>query len=142
MTQIEKIKAEIERLYKLYRLSTSTEAKYRYEAYKELLDFIDSLQAEPVSEDLEQEIHNKAMTAPTYDELRKIALHFVQKEKERLAHYDALTPEQAQLESDFVVNHIKKHNRTPTFIDAIEYGMKLLQKEQMQEVKKNITTTN
>lgn len=49
-------------------------------------------------------------------------------EKERLKHCDALTAEQAQIESDFVVNHLKKHNRTPTFIDAIEYGMKLQKK--------------
>ena len=51
-------------------------------------------------------------------------------EKERLKHCDALTKEQAQIESDFVTQHIKENNRTPTFIDAIEYGMKK-QKEQM-----------
>ena len=43
-------------------------------------------------------------------------------EKERLKHCDELTAEQAQIESDFVVQHLKKCNRTPTFIDAIEYG--------------------
>ncbi len=43
-------------------------------------------------------------------------------EDERLKHCDELTPEQAQLESDFVVSHLKKHKRTPTFIDAVEYG--------------------
>lgn len=51
--KVEKIKAEIERLYKEYRLGSSTEAKYRCEAYRELLDFANSLPAEPVSEDLE-----------------------------------------------------------------------------------------
>lgn len=45
-------------------------------------------------------------------------------EKERLKHCDELTAEQAQIESDFVVQHLKKCNRTPTFIDAIEYGRK------------------
>jgi hypothetical protein len=87
MTQIEIIKVEIEGLYKLYRLSTSTEAKYRCEAYKELLDLIDSLQVEPVSKDLEKEIHNQAMklhTAPTYEELRNFALHFVEWQKEQM----------------------------------------------------------
>ena len=44
-------------------------------------------------------------------------------EKNRLAHCDEITKEQAQIESDFVVNHLKKNKRTPTFIDAIEYGM-------------------
>ena len=51
-------------------------------------------------------------------------------EKERLKQCDTLTKEQAKIESDFVVNFIKKNNSTPTFIDAIEYGMKM-QKEQM-----------
>jgi hypothetical protein len=51
-------------------------------------------------------------------------------EKERLKHCDELTKEQAQIESNFVTQHLKKNNRTPTFIDAIEYGMKM-QKEQI-----------
>lgn len=51
-------------------------------------------------------------------------------EKERLKQCDTLTKEQAKIESDFVTNFIKKNNCTPTFIDAIEYGMKM-QKDQM-----------
>ena len=51
-------------------------------------------------------------------------------EKERLKLCDNLTKEQAKIEQDFVVNFIKNNNSTPTFIDAIEYGMKM-QKEQM-----------
>ena len=47
-------------------------------------------------------------------------------EKERLKHCDELTAEQAQIESDFIVQHLKKCNRTPTFIDAIEYGRRLM----------------
>ena len=47
-------------------------------------------------------------------------------EKERLKHCDELTAEQAQMESDFVVQHLKNFNRTPTFIDAIEYGRKAM----------------
>lgn len=50
-------------------------------------------------------------------------------EKERLKQCDTLTKEQAKIESDFVVNFIKKNNCTPTFIDAIEYGMKLKLKD-------------
>lgn len=49
---------------------------------------------------------------------------YEQFEKERLKHCDELTAEQAQIESDFVVQHLKNFNRTPTFIDAIEYGRK------------------
>ena len=51
---------------------------------------------------------------------------YEQFEKERLKHCDELTAEQAQMESDFVVQHLKKCNRTPTFIDAIEYGRRLM----------------
>jgi hypothetical protein len=62
------IKAEIERLVKEYRLSNSAEAKYRCEAYGELLDFINSLQEEPVSEDLEEAADNYVGHAPEIDE--------------------------------------------------------------------------
>lgn len=51
---------------------------------------------------------------------------YEQFEKERLKHCDELTKEQAQMESDFVVQHLKNFNRTPTFIDAIEYGRRLM----------------
>lgn len=50
-------------------------------------------------------------------------------EKERLKQCDEFTKEQAQIESDFVTNFIKENNSTPTFIDAIEYGMKLKLKD-------------
>jgi len=54
----EKIRAEIERLLnKEWRLADSTEGKYRCETYRELLEYIDSLPEEPVSEDLEKEIN-------------------------------------------------------------------------------------
>ena len=57
-------------------------------------------------------------------------------EKERLAQCDALTQEQAEIESEFVVNHIKKYNCQPTFIDAIEYGMKL-QEQKLSNLESN-----
>ena len=50
-------------------------------------------------------------------------------EKERLKHCDELTAEQAQMESDFVVQHLKNFNRTPTFIDAIEYGSEVMREK-------------
>ena len=53
-------------------------------------------------------------------------------EQNRLAHCDELTPEQAQVESDFVVQHLKSNKRTPTFIDAIKYGMQLKEDEWME----------
>ena len=59
---------------------------------------------------------------------------YEQFEKERLKHCDELTAEQVQIESDFVVQHLKKCNRTPTFIDAIEYGRESM-KERLTKLK-------
>ena len=54
MTDKTKILAEIERLKMNWRLGMSAEAKYRVEAYTELIDFINSIPEEPVSEDLQE----------------------------------------------------------------------------------------
>jgi len=96
------------------------------------------LKKEPISEGLEEAAFDYA-EACKYDGGEKLLCveHFKagaqwqkeQFEKERLKHCDALTEEQAQMESDFVVDFIKKNNRTPTFIDAIEYGVKLKLKD-------------
>ena len=55
MNQIQTIKSELENLIKEWQLGSSAEAKYRCEAYKELLEYINSMQEEPVSNDLEAE---------------------------------------------------------------------------------------
>jgi len=54
MNQIQTIKSKLENLIKEWHLGSSAEAKYRCEAYKELLEYIDNLQEESVSEDLEE----------------------------------------------------------------------------------------
>lgn len=53
-------------------------------------------------------------------------------EKNRLAHCDALSKEDYDRETDFAMEIIEKEHRQPTFIDAINYGMRL-QKEQMMK---------
>lgn len=94
--------------------------------------------AEPISEGLEEEIeeylkHCLAVKFPTTNidaiksDVRYIAHYFAnwqkeQMEKERLKHCDTLTKEEHEMESDFVIKHLEKYNRTPTFCDAIEYG--------------------
>ena len=45
-----------------------------------------------------------------------------QLEANRLKHCDELTPQEAQIESDFITEHFKSNNRIPTYIDAIKYG--------------------
>lgn len=50
------------------------------EGYLEIISTINSMQEEPVSKDLEEEIHKEVLklhTAPCYDELAKFAEHFV-----------------------------------------------------------------
>ena len=91
----------------------------------------------PSKDLLEELINNLSKQFPevSFAKLSRIAVRVAkwqkeQFEKERLKHCDGLTDEQAQIESDFVTQHLKDNNRTPTFIDAIEYGMKM-QKEQM-----------
>jgi len=55
-----------------------------------------------------------------------------QMEKNRLAQCNSLTKEQYELETGFIDSHIAKHNCMPTFLDAIEYGMRL-QKDKMMK---------
>jgi len=60
MNQIQTIKSKLENLIKEWHLGSSAEAKYRCEAYKELLEYIDSLQEEPVNEELEEAANDYA----------------------------------------------------------------------------------
>lgn len=125
------------------------------DALSEILKSIDSMQKEPVSKDLEEA--SKEWLRPqldksyaNYGEAKMMELtHFdgyamldaiefgvkwkeQQLEKNRLKHCDTITNEQAELEQGFIDQHLDKHQRMPTFLDAIEYGMKL-QKEQMMK---------
>ena len=50
----------------------------------------------------------------------------------RIQHCNGISNEQAELEQKFLDEHLDRHDRMPTFLDAIEYGMKL-QREQMMK---------
>jgi len=118
----------------------TTDASHLRKAMKEYHNFIvtEYNEENPVSKDLEQAAIDYCSGNKGAD--ARVRAGFImgakwkedQFEKERLKHCDALTAEQAHMESDFVTSHLKKHNRTPTFIDAIEYGMRL-QKEQIMK---------
>lgn len=103
--------------------------------------YIDSLQEEPVSDELVDAANNALEgLLDKYDlvgtgsclEMFKLGAQWQEEqfEKNRLKHCDSITNEQAELEQGFVAQHLDKHNRIPTFLDAIEYGMNL-QKVQM-----------
>lgn len=51
-----------------------------------------------------------------------------QMEKNRIEHCDNITEEQYNLETGFLDDFLDKNKRMPTFLDAIEYGMKKAQK--------------
>ena len=64
----------------------------------------------------------------------KLGAHWQREKMEanRIAHCNNITEEQYNLETGFIDQHIEKNNRMPTFLDAIEYGMKK-QREQMMK---------
>jgi hypothetical protein len=95
---------------------------------------------ESTTEDLGEYISELSKQFPevSFAKLSRIAVRVAkwqeeQFEKKRLKHCDELTKEQAQIESNFVTQHLKKNNRTPTFIDAIEYGMRLRQEQMIND---------
>lgn len=55
LVNVQVIKDELERLIRNYRFYSSWEAKYRYEAYKELSEWLDGLDVEEPSKNLEDE---------------------------------------------------------------------------------------
>lgn len=88
MNKVQEIKAEIKRRMKECSPVQSSEGKYRIEAYKELLGFIDDIQEEPVSEDMEEAAFDYA-EACKYDGGEKLLCveHFkagAQWQKERM----------------------------------------------------------
>lgn len=54
LVNVQVIKDELERLIRDYRFHSSTEAKYRCEAYKELSEWLDNLDVVELSDDLEE----------------------------------------------------------------------------------------
>lgn len=143
--------AEIERRIKELQPCNTREnlrAHGSIAGYYQILSFINSMQEVAVSEDLEEAAIDYDSYRPAlygeddegdyveYIEVRKDAFiaganwQKEQFEKNRLAHCDAQTDEEAEIERDFVMGIIENEHRQPTFDDAIKYGMRL-KKEQM-----------
>ena len=106
---------------------------------KEILPYIDSMQEEPISGDLEEAAKRYALNNTPYEDCTdemsdafKVGANWQKEqfEKNRLEHCNSITNEQAELEQGFIDQHLDKYQRMPTFLDAIEYGMRL-QKEQL-----------
>ena len=151
MSKIEKIRAEIDRRYNEYSAKKKTDDFIYYSGMADALDlfeqFLDTLEEEPVGEELEKEIEKTWLEYECYNEdydkvaemrwneFENVARHFAewqkeQFEKNRLAHCDAASEEECDRETDFAMEIIEKEHRQPTFSDAINYGMRL-QKEKI-----------
>ena len=162
MDKVQKIREKVERLMYGFNLQadiascedaeTEKLANIKYQLCKKILEYIDTMQEEPVSDDLEKEfddIYDKlekeyarktglAGYRKGYNFCLKIARHFAnwqaeQFEKNRLAACDAQTNEEAEIERDFVMSIIEKEHRQPTFDDAIKYGMRLQRENMIKE---------
>ena len=196
MDKLQKVRAEIERLRQKV-INGATSGQYSSETIREknqllvsLISFIDSIQEEPVSDDLESEIQrynnslnldaeenyewddiasnvilaarhfakwekqkdescskdlgeyinelSKQFSEVSFAKLSRIAVRVAkwqieQFEKNRLEHCDSITNEQAELEQKFLDQHLDKYQRMPTFLDAIEYGMRLKEKQMIEK---------
>lgn len=128
MDKIAKIKAELERLYRESYDNAPT-------VLHQLMDFINSLPEEPVSEsiDFERELYKWFGQVKDFTLGMRIAKHFYKAgaqwqkevfEKNRLAACDRATKEEIEREQDFVDKVLIGEQRQPTFSDAIEYGIK------------------
>ena len=152
MDELEKLRKEIERLKEWNnnvrnstRHMTLQEEDFnrgKHSSYLEILNFIDSMQEEPVSEDLEAYIKERVSKVPIvmrsgFHQLCKQLIRdganwqAEQFEKNRLKHCNSITNEQAELEQGFIDQHLDKHQRMPTFLDAIEYGMEKMKQQIM-----------
>ena len=139
--KLEKIKMLADKMYSHMMYLTSDTRPIR-QAMDEYHQFIinEYHKEEPVSEGLEEE-WKRYITSEEY--LKDIpgglpvARHFAKWQKHhmevnRIKHCNGISKEQAELEQKFLDEHLDKNDRMPTFLDAIEYGIRL-QKEQMMK---------
>lgn len=126
MNKVEKIKAEIKKRYKDNQADGYTDV---CEELFDLCTFIDSLEEEPISNDLEEAAYQYGNCFDNHFELASMSfIKGAQWQKKhlfdnRIKDCNNITEDQYNLESDFVDDFIDKHDRMPTFLDAIEYGI-------------------
>lgn len=126
------------------------EAESDYNLLCSLEKFLDSMQEEPVSEDLEEAALVYSATDIITEEGKLVIdsekvnafkagakWQFNQFEKNRLAACDRATDEEIKREQNFVDKIIIGEHRQPTYSDAIEYGIKW-QKEIDDNAKRQI----
>lgn len=68
--------AELDKLRKEWSFGSSTEAKYRVEAYKELIDSLDTLEVKEINLDFEKELYKAFGQVKNFTLGMHIAKHF------------------------------------------------------------------
>lgn len=68
--------AELEKLRKEWSFGSSVEAKYRVEAYKELIDSLDTLEVKEINLDFEKELYKAFGQVKNFTLGMHIAKHF------------------------------------------------------------------
>jgi len=144
MNKLAKVREKVEGLFVENRKRSSREGYAAVEQLRKVLAFIDSLQEEPVSEELEDAAYEFVMD--NFGNPKEPLYKFDQRcfkagakwqaeqfEKNRLKHCNSITNEQAELEQGFIDQHLDKYNRMPTFLDAIEYGMEKMKQQMMEK---------
>lgn len=110
---------------------------------------IRALQKEPVSEELEEAASKYAHSitcSVAGSDIRLCGCNIIGRgfkagaewqkehfEENRLKHCDSITNEQAELEQGFIDQHLDKYQRMPTYLDAIEYGMQMMNEKLMKD---------
>lgn len=130
---IEQIKAMLERAGK-----TNLLQEQKVDLDKERLQLEATVNIGKIDKNLEEAAEEYSKKVSDGHNYRDLTCGFIagaewykeQSEKNRLAHCDALSKEDYDRETDFAMEIIEKEHRQPTFLDAINYGMRL-QKEQM-----------
>ena len=149
--KVQKIREEVEKRYEYWKEkefnSHSIESEIRMSECKHLLLMLDSFPEEPVVEDLEEAAQQwydstkfKSDLSGTPIDAFKAGAKWQKEqfEKNRLKHCNSITNEQAELEQGFIDQHLDKHQRIPTFLDAIEYGMNIQKEQMMKKITKEL----
>ena len=121
LVNIEIIKDELERLIRNYRFYSSTEAKYRYEAYKELSEWLDGLEVEEPSKDLKEAAGQYSFNIPSaiFNDLTPVLQNIWKREIEGAFIAGAKWHEK-QIMNDAIEREVKEDAGGYPYIDATE----------------------
>lgn len=121
LVNVQVIKDELERLIRNYRFYSSTEAKYRFETYTELLEWVDNLDVEEPSKDLEGTASQYSFNIPSaiFNDLTPVLQNIWKREIEGAFIAGAKWQEE-QIMKDAIEREVKEDAGGYPYIDATE----------------------